>query len=207
MTETRWWWVRHAPVVRHRDRFYGQLDLASDCSDTKAFEALARHLPDNAVLVTSALRRTVETADALEKAGVVWRTTIRDPAMNEQHLGDWQGMRPEDIRLAHGTEHHAPPMIPLHERPPGGESFVDLTARVAPAVLHHSGDHAGSDIVAVTHGGTIRAALGAAAGIAPATMATFTVNNLSLTRLHHTRRDDGSHRWRVICVNTVFPAN
>ena len=39
---TRWWWVRHAPVVGFDGRFYGGADVDCDVSDTASFENLAR---------------------------------------------------------------------------------------------------------------------------------------------------------------------
>ncbi len=58
----RWWWVRHAPVINHGGRIYGQDDLDCDCSDLETFRRLAHMLPANAIWVTSHLRRTQETA-------------------------------------------------------------------------------------------------------------------------------------------------
>ena len=40
-TTTRWWWIRHAPVVGHGGRIYGQDDHDCDCSDTETFRRLA----------------------------------------------------------------------------------------------------------------------------------------------------------------------
>ena len=70
-----------------------------------------------------------------------------------------------------------------------------------------SGAHAGRDIVAVTHGGTIRAALAIALGLDPEQALAFTVDNCSLTRLDHIAGPLGSHApesesaWRVVFVN------
>ena len=56
---------------------------------------------------------------------------------------------------------------PAIERAPNGESFVDLFERVTPAIDGLTAEHRGRDIVAVTHGGTIRAALALALGLDP----------------------------------------
>ena len=69
-TVTRWWWSRHAPVPSGRNIVYGQMDLDADCSDSAAFDGLARALPKGAVLVTSDLKRTIQTADAIRAAGL-----------------------------------------------------------------------------------------------------------------------------------------
>lgn len=58
-TTTRWWWIRHAPVVEQVGRLYGQTDLACDTSDTAALKALAAILPKGALWVTSQDRKSV----------------------------------------------------------------------------------------------------------------------------------------------------
>ncbi len=44
-TVTRWWWIRHAPVIGHGGRIYGQEDYPADLSDTATLAALAVLLP------------------------------------------------------------------------------------------------------------------------------------------------------------------
>src|SRR5262245_61179469 len=166
---TRWWWIRHAPVPDN-GRIYGQSDLSCDCSDGVAFADLAAALPADAVWVTSNLVRTVETARAIQAAdprkfaGVGLNAV---PALAEQHLGDWQGRDRKAFYAERKVGTHAFWFAPADERPPGGESFTDLVARVAPAVARLNAEHRGRDIVAVTHGGTIRTAIGLALGLTP----------------------------------------
>ena len=68
--ETRMWWIRHAPVVGHGGRIYGQRDMPCETDDVIAFGGLARHLPDDAILITSNLQRTTQTAAAIAAAGL-----------------------------------------------------------------------------------------------------------------------------------------
>lgn len=58
----------------------------------------------------------------------------------------------------------------------------------------------GNDIVAVAHGGTIRAALVIALGLPPRGGFAFTIDNCSLTRLDHYQGKRGAG-WRVPMVN------
>ena len=58
--------------------------------------------------------------------------------------------------------------------------------------------HDGEDVVVVSHGGTIRAAVAHALGIGPDNALHLSVYNLSLTRLE--RHPDA---WRVVCVNEL----
>jgi broad specificity phosphatase PhoE len=203
---TRFWWVRHAPVD-HDGRIYGQEDKTCDCTDAAVFAGLARRLPRKAVWVTSNLRRTHETARAIVAAGLPGPAAIPGPDaqaipdLAEQNFGDWQGLTYEELRQSRGGEYHRFWHAPAHERVPGGESFVEMMARVARVTLGLIEAHRGHDIIAVAHGGTIRCALGLALGLEPEHCLAFTMENCSLTRIDHIEGPGWGHNWRVIMVN------
>lgn len=201
---TRWWWIRHAPVP-DGGRIYGQSDLACDCGDAAVFAGLAAELPAGAVWVTSNLVRTTQTAEAILAADPGKFTGVEANAVSElaeQHLGEWQGLDRKAFYAERRVGTHALWFGPADERPPGGESFTDLVERVAPAITRLNAQHRGRDIVAVTHGGTIRAALGLALGLAPQAALAFSTDNCSLTRLDHLSTGDGGPGlWRVVTVN------
>jgi alpha-ribazole phosphatase len=202
-SQTRWWWIRHAPVP-DGGRIYGQRDLDCDCGDVALFRTLARELPRDAVWVTSSLARTKQTAAAILAAAGgrhegIAPMPIADLA--EQHLGEWQGLERKAFYAARKIGTHAVWFAPADERPPGGESFTDLVGRVVPAIDRLNAEHQGRNIVAVTHGGTIRAALAQALAISPQAALAFSVENCSLTRLDHLDRDGGPGLWRVHAVN------
>ncbi|MDJ0949513.1 MAG: histidine phosphatase family protein [Alphaproteobacteria bacterium] len=198
--ETRWWWIRHAPVTEDGGCVYGQIDVPSNCSDRVAFSALAAILPRNPVLVTSHLRRTTETAAAIGAAGLELPEAIVERAFAEQHFGDWQGINRREV-FRDNAPWHEFWLAPATTRPPGGESFSDLVGRARDAIDRLTGLHAGRDIVAVAHGGTIRAALCVALDLDPEAALSFSIDNLSLTRID--QLDGGPHgvRWRVSAVN------
>jgi alpha-ribazole phosphatase len=204
---TRWWWIRHAPVVDDGGCIYGQRDLPADCSDTASFSALARSLPERAVWIASHLSRTHQTAEAIGRAGHGVPPLVVEPALAEQHFGEWQGQPRREVY----SRHMSWPgfwITAADHRPPGGESFADVTHRVALAVERLTAAHAGCDIVAVAHGGTIRAALALALGLAPGNALAFSVENLSLTRLDHiaSAHDSSStSAWRIVAVNHAPP--
>jgi alpha-ribazole phosphatase len=200
---TRWWWIRHAPVP-DGGRIYGQRDLSCDCSDSAAFSVLAGDLPVPAVWVTSNLKRTIETAAAIIAADPAKFAGVEPgvvPELAEQHLGEWQGLERKGFYASRGVGTRTLWFAPADERAPGGESFADLMARVAPAIERLTMEHQGKDIVAVTHGGTIRAALGLALGLDPQAALAFVADNCSLTRVDHLSAGGGPGLWRVIAVN------
>jgi alpha-ribazole phosphatase len=199
---TRWWWVRHAPVHVDEGRIYGQSDLPCDCSDKRVFANLAAQLPRQAVWVTSHLQRTLQTAQAiLAASGLETLPTIhREKDFAEQHLGDWQGLDRREFLMNRTQEPDSFWYASADERAPNGESFVDLVARVAAAITRITQSHQGSDIVAVGHGGTIRAAITIALGLPPRGGFAFMIDNCSLTRLDHYQGQSGAG-WRIKAIN------
>lgn len=196
--ETRWWWIRHAPVP-DGGRIYGQRDLDCDCTDGRVFRALAAELPNEAVWVTSNLVRTHQTAAAI---GAAMAADAAVPpravaALAEQHFGDWQGLDRQTFLSSRRSDANPFWFGPANERAPNGESFDDLVARVRNAVEELGRELAGRDVIAVTHGGTIRAALSLALNLSADAALGCVIDNCSLTRLDQLQNG----RWRVRCVN------
>ncbi|MFQ5984009.1 MAG: histidine phosphatase family protein [Alphaproteobacteria bacterium] len=198
---TRWWWVRHAPVAGRKGRIYGVMDVEADVADEAALSALAGRLPGAALWVTSHLMRAKQTATALAAAGADIETCVVEPDLAEQDFGSWQGLTYAEIDQARGASKSRFWLAPARHTPPGGESFADVAARVTRVVTRLNAAHGGRDIVAVAHGGPIRAALGLALGLDLETALRFSIDHLSLTRLDHIRGADGDDAWRVVAVN------
>ena len=198
---TRWWWVRHAPVREDGGRIYGQSDLGCDCSDTVVFQGLARTLPKNAVWVSSNLKRTHQTAAAIWDAGFPKPTAMpHEKDFAEQNLGDWQGRDRVEFYASRPVVLGSHWFGPADEQTPNGESFLDLIARVGNAIKKINDANQGRDIVAVTHGGVIKAAIALALGLGPEGGLKFAIENCSLTRLDHLTLN-GDTGWRVGMVN------
>lgn len=203
-TETHWWWIRHAPVIDHGGRIYGQRDMACDTSDTAAMSWLAAALPEDAVWVTSHLRRAIDTAAAIVAAGLEAPEPIIERDLAEQNFGDWQGLAWDELRAAGKPDYDAFWDDPGNTPPPGGESLAQVIARVSTVIERLTVEHAGRDIVAVTHGGTIRSALALALTLEPVRMIGFMIDNLSLTHIDHISEGILAGRgtaWRVMTVN------
>ena len=201
---TRWWWVRHAPVVGVDGKIYGSDDVLCDTSNQAAFSALAHALPDDALWLTSHLTRARDTAQAIGEAGLSFPAPIVDESLGEQDFGHWQGLSWDEMEAKDPDGYAAFWKTPARSRPPGGESFADQMARTAAAIECYTTAHAGRDIVAVSHGGTIRAAVAHALGLKPEAGMAITVHTLSMTRLDHLEerllRGRGGC-WRVLHVN------
>ncbi len=201
--ETGVWLIRHAIVEENaRAILYGAMDVelcpSSLIEQRPMYAALARRLPRPADWIVSPLSRTRRTAEAIFAAGYPARPLAVEPDLAEQHLGAWQGLAhhelPARLRL---PPHPFWPHAGL-ERPPGGETMAEVIARVGAALERLAAAHAGRDLVIVSHGGAIRAAVAHALRIGPDSALHLSVENLSLTRLEHS-----AEGWRVICVNEL----
>lgn len=203
MRETRFWMIRHALVEENaRAILYGVMDVelceATLLEQGPMYRSLAQRLPRPAVWRVSPLTRTRRTAAAIFTAGYPRAELGVEPDLTEQSLGEWQGLPHAELPARLTLPQHAFWPLGGHERPPGGESMAEVIDRVGPTLERLAREHAGQDVVAVSHGGTIRAAVAHALGIGPDNALHLAIQNLSLTRLE--RHPEG---WRVMCVNEL----
>jgi broad specificity phosphatase PhoE len=203
MTETRFWLIRHALVDENsRAILYGIMDvpLCETTLEAQApmYTALARRLPRPAAWKVTPLSRTRRTAQAIFAAGYPPQELNVEPQLIEQSLGEWQGLPHAELPAKLAIPQH--PFWPLagDEKPPGGESMVEVIVRAGAALERMAWDHDGEDVVIVSHGGTIRAAVAYALDIHPDNALHLSIHNLALTCLE--RHPEG---WRVTRVNEL----
>lgn len=197
------WLIRHALVAENARAFlYGSTDVEL-CEGTlleqkPMYAGLARRLPQPAYWACTPLSRTRRTAEAIFAAGYPAQALEVIPGLIEQSMGDWHGVRHEDVPPLLSRPAH--PFWPLaaEERPPGGEDMYEVVARVGQALEALAEAHAGGEVVVVSHGGAIRAAVAHAMAMPPDRGLHISVQNLSLTRLE--RHPAG---WQVVCVNEL----
>jgi probable phosphomutase (TIGR03848 family) len=113
-----------------------------------------------AAVYSSPLERTRETAAPI--ADATGRQVQVDDGLLELDIGDWTGL---DLKAARKR----PEWATIQRYPsgftfPGGESFVDMQARIVTCVERLRSAHPGETIVAVSHADPIRAAVAHAMG-------------------------------------------
>jgi alpha-ribazole phosphatase len=201
--ETRFWLIRHAIVEENaRAIVYGTMDVEL-CPHTleaqkPMYAALARRLPRPAAWLASPLIRTQRTARAIFAAGYPEQALTIVPGLIELGFGDWQGHTHAAVAEMLTLPAHAFWPLAGDERPPGGESMADGIPRLGGVLEALAERYAGQDVVAVSHGGAIRAAVAHAVGLSADMALHFSIENISLTRLDRTPRG-----WRVACVNEL----
>ena len=118
--------------------------------------------------VASPLSRAAQTMAILRaELGLSPDDFRREPRLKEISFGRWEGNTWTELRRRDPQSVAAHRADPWRYRPPGGESYSDLSARVMAAI----GDIT-RDAVVVTHGGVVRAMLHALTGM-PAQEAVF----------------------------------
>ena len=188
---TTWHWVRHGPT--HQNSFCGWRDVPADLSDHARIARLNQALPPVALVVASDLIRASTTADTLSATR---RRLPDDPALREFNFGDWEGMgfaeasaRDPDLSRAFwdGDDDAAPPH---------GESWNQLSARVAARVAALSAAHPAGHIIAVAHFGVILTQVRIAANLTAHQALAHDIANLSITELHL-----ANGQWQAVRIN------
>ena len=147
-----------------------------------------------AAVYASPLERTFETARPIaRKLGLRVRS---DRGLLECDFGQWTGAQLKT--LAKKPEWNQVQRWPSGFRFPGGESFLEMQARITSTIARLVHLHPGETIVAVSHADPIKAAVAAAAGTHLDQFQRLVVSPCSVSALAY--GDGGPH---VLCVNTT----
>ena len=138
-----------------------QLDLATrdmDVALSELGEAQARALGtwfggiDPTCVVSSPYRRAVDTAVLSLAAAGIERPVLRDERLREREFGILDRLTRAGIESRHPEQAAARSFLgKMYHRPPGGESWVDVAARVRSFYQDLRLDRAGEHVVVVAH--------------------------------------------------------
>ena len=121
-----------------------------------------------------------------------------DQALREIFLGEWEGLRTEEIAERYPAAWARWVRDPDWDVVPGGERESAFEARVAGAIEHLFQRHPHGDVLVVTHGGVIQAALHRIVGKPSHGLFPFRIQNASISVVE---RRDG--RMVISGVNDV----
>ncbi len=172
------YWVRHGPT--HEKTFVGHRDVPADLSDAAQIVRLSAALPRAALVVSSDLKRCVDTASALQGG----RTRLpHRSGLREFDFGDWDGMVFDDVAAKWPDLSRAYWETPGDVAPPNGESWNQAQARVSADIAQVISENPRHDIIAVAHFGAILSQVAHAAGIAPYRALSHRIDNYSITEI------------------------
>jgi broad specificity phosphatase PhoE len=157
-----------------------------------------RRGPRVAAVFSSPLERTHETATPIAEA--VGREVQTDDGLLELDMGEWTGLQLSAARKR--AEWDTIQRYPSGFRFPGGESFVDMQARIVDCLERLRATHPGDTIVAVSHADPIRAAVAHAMGAHLDLFQRVVVSPCSLTAIAY-----GAAGPLVLTVNATVDAD
>lgn len=151
--KTIFWLVRHGQTDWNLEgRYQGQMDTFLNPTGILEAGRAARLLADRPfqAVYSSDLERARRTAELIAKARHL--PVKVDPRLREIRLGEWEGQLFDEIRVRFPAEIEERKHSPLTFRPPGGESVVEVWARVKQAVTEITSQNPGKEVVLVSHG-------------------------------------------------------
>lgn len=150
--------------------------------------------PGPVAVYASPLERTAETARPIARA--LGLRVRMDRGLLECDFGSWTGR--ELQALAKLPEWQQVQRWPSGFRFPGGESFLEMQARIAGTVARLVAHHPGETVVAVSHADPIKAVVAAAAGTHLDLFQRLVVSPCSVSALAY-----GPGGPAVLCVNST----
>jgi broad specificity phosphatase PhoE len=195
---TRLLLVRHGVTGWNREgRFQGHLDPELSDEGRVEAELLADRMagqPDErpGLIVTSSLVRAAQTAEVLAQrmASQGEPSELReDTRLIEVGQGDWEGRTHDEIAVTDAAR-YAAWRSEARQEPPGAEPLEQVEARVRSALAEAlAGAH--ETICLVSHGGTLRIAIGELLGLDRLRAWAMDLDNCSISSL----RRDGDGPW------------
>lgn len=156
--------VRHGETDWNREnRFQGHADPPLNDVGRGQARALADRLAGERfdAVYSSPLRRAYETASILGSAHGV--EVQKSDALREVDVGSWSGLTRTEIEAKFPVGYGR--WLEYGHGWDDGETYDELGDRVVAWFRQIAGAHPGGRVLAVTHGGPIRSALAASAGV------------------------------------------
>ena len=170
--------VRHGPT--HLHSLVGWSDVPADISDTAKLARLSDNLPKSGSVISSDLKRAIDTADALK---LPQKRLPNEPALRELNFGDWE-LR--TFKQINATDHDR--VFSFFDTPgavtaPNGENWDNFCLRVDTAVDRLISDKVNRPLIIVAHFGVVMSQIQRAEGQGPKFSMRHEIDNLSLTHL------------------------
>ncbi len=158
--------LRHGSTDYQEDRIYAaQDDPPLNDNGRGQAKDLARWLSSQNIagIYVSPTSRTRETAEPIVQE--LNLPPVLKPDLRERDFGVWEGLTFDEIATRYAEGHAAWKRDPIVYKPEGGESILDLKARLQVLLDEIIRNHPSQRVLVVSHVGPIRVALTAALGM------------------------------------------
>ncbi|MBS1252023.1 MAG: Phosphoserine phosphatase 1 [Anaerolineales bacterium] len=189
--------VRHGETDWNRvSRYQGFARTPLNERGRRQAKQVARRVAgwDIDVLYASDLPRTVETAQPI--ANRLGLPIIKLEALREIDVGEWEGLTVTEIQAEHTENWDTYISDPINTARKGGESLGELATRVNEVFQRWEEEHAAQTVLAVTHGGPIKALVCTVPGLPLGYRMHLRIGNASITTFVH---ENG--RWYLQVLN------
>ena len=157
---TRIYLTRHGETEWNRQRrFQGSKNSKLTEKGLLAAELLASRVEeiDLDCIISSPLGRAWQTAEIVR--GTKGIDIVKCDGFREINLGDFEGMRWDEIESLHGDVLNKITDEPFNNRYPNGENLMEFYNRVEKSLIESIEQYRGKDVLIVAHGGTINCIL------------------------------------------------
>jgi alpha-ribazole phosphatase len=160
MRATRIYLIRHGQVANHHEyRYNGHFDVDITNTGVEQMHKVSDFLVGQKIdaVYSSDLQRTVKGARIIGKSLGIEPVMVH--SLRELNLGRWEGLTREEAVAKYPEESLFSFKELATSKVKGGESLVDLRARVVPALEGILLRHAHQSVCIVAHGGVNRVIL------------------------------------------------
>ena len=197
---TKLYLVRHGETDWNRDmKVQGSTDIELSSVGIKQAGLLANRLAGEKidVIYSSSLKRALKTSEiiAAEKPCGI----NKSDKYHEICFGPWEGLTIKEIKEKYSEHFRIYREDPANFRLPGAETFLDLMERTYNAIMEIISLHKGSNILLVSHGTAIKAAIIRILEIDIRNYTKFRIDNASISIIGFS--EDAAEKPVILCLN------
>ena len=196
---TRLFIARHGRTAwNSQKRYQGQQDIPLDDVGRRQADALAHRLSREPVtaVYSSDLERAMQTAQAIAEAHQIEARPVA--GLRELDFGEFEGKTSEELERDLPAELESWRLDSMTMRPPGGETMLELDARVKSWFSATIGEHENETIAIVAHGGPVRRLIALLLNLSLDSYWRIRVDNAALTVF-----ESGSSGYVMTALNDV----
>lgn len=197
---TKLYMVRHGETEWNKvSKVQGRTDIELSDKGIKQAQLLAKRLAceDINFVYSSSLKRALRTAEIAAEHKKC--RIVKSDKYHEICLGPWEGMTINEIKEKFSEHFRVYKEDPANFKLPGAETFVDLTERTYNAIMEIVSCHKGGNILLVSHGTAIKAAIIRILGIDINNYTKFRIDNASISVIDFP--EDNPEKPVVLCLN------